>query len=179
MNVDRRNILLVFVGIVLFAGISLSAFPYQDTERSYSVEGAWLCELKFSDAPDATVYRYMDTDTSNSTNPSVSGTVLCTLHPWDFLSPMGLVSTTEAGQGNWLRIDKNQFAFTVRRIIVDASGMAVGTVMFRGTIELISENEFSGTLSAVYYDSEGVAFGSTPTAHSAGKRIEVEVEEQQ
>ncbi|HYK89472.1 MAG TPA: hypothetical protein VE398_11925 [Acidobacteriota bacterium] len=179
MNVSRRKILQVLFGTVILAGISLCASPYQDTERSYSVEGAWLCQLKFGDAPDATIYRYMDTYTSNSTNPAVSGTVLCTLHPWNFPSPMGLVSTTEAGQGNWIRIGKNQFAFTVRRIIVDASGMAVGTVKFRGTITLVSENEFSGTLSAMYYNSAGEWYGSTPTAHSIGKRIEVEVEQQQ
>ncbi len=178
MNVSKRKIVQVLLAIVILAGFSLSAPSYQDAERSYSVEGAWLCELKFSEAPNATVYRYMDTYTSNPTNPYVSGTVLCTLHPWDFQSPMGLVSTTEAGQGNWIRIGKNKFAFTVRRIIVDASGMAVGTVKFRGTITLIAENEFSGTLSAVYYNSVGEPYGSTPTAHSSGKRIQVEVVEQ-
>ncbi len=179
MNVSTRRILQVLLGIVILAEISLCAFPYQDAERLYSIEGAWLCELKFSDAPGATVYRYMDTYTSNSTNPAVSGTVLCTLHPWNFTSPMGLVSTTEAGQGNWIRTGKNQFAFTVRRVIVDALGMAVGTVKFWGTITLLSENEFFGTLNAAYYDSEGKQFASTPTARSMGKRIVVEVEEQQ
>lgn len=179
MNISRRKILQVLFGIVIFTGISISASSNQDTERLYSVEGAWLCELKLSDEPGTPVFPYMDTYVSNSTNPGVSGTVLCTLHPWDFPSPMGMVDTTESGQGNWIRVGKNTFAFTVYRIIADASGMAVGTVKFWGTITVIAKNEFSGTLNAVYYDSEGIQFASTPTAHTTGKRIEVEVEEQQ
>ena len=179
MNISRRRILQVVFGIVAFAGISISASSYQDTERQYSIEGAWLCELKLSDEPGAPVFRYMDTYVSNSTKPSASGTILCTLHPWDFPSPMGIVDTTESGQGNWIRIGKNRFAFTVYRIIADAFGMAVGSVKFWGTITVTSEDEFSGTLNATYYDSEDEPFASSPTAYPTGKRIEVEVEEQQ
>lgn len=179
MNISRRKILHILFGIAVLTGISISASSYQDTERRYSVEGAWLCELKLSDEPGAPVFRYMDTYVSNSTKHCDSGTILCTLHPWDFSSPMGTVETTESGQGNWIRTEKNKFAFTVYRIIADGSGMAVGTVKFWGTITVTAEDEFSGTLNAMYYDSEGVPFASTPTAHSIGKRIEVEVEEEQ
>ena len=123
-----------------------------------------------------TVFLYMDTYTSNSANPGRSGTVLCTLHPWKFGPGLSL-NSTESGQGSWIRIGKNQFAVTVRRIMVNADGMAVGTVKFQGIVTLITENEFSGTLSAVSYDVDGNQIGPpTPTGNSIGKRIEVETE---
>lgn len=180
MSLTTSKTVLVLWVTVAFAAISLCASMRQDGKTSYSLEGAWLCQATFPGGLPPwgadTVFLYMDTYTSNSANPGRSGTVLCTLHPWKFGPGLSL-NSTESGQGSWIRIGKNQFAVTVRRIMVNADGMAVGTVKFRGIITLITENEFSGTLSAVSYDVDGNQIGPpTPTGNSIGKRIEVETE---
>ena len=176
MNIGNKKIVLALAVIAMFAGISLYASLYQDTERSYSPEGAWFCSVKFPGSP--TAVPYMDLYTSDSNKPGVSGTVLCTLSVGSFPSPMGLVSMTQAGHGNWIRIAKDKFAFTAWRIIVDTVGHPVGTAKFYGSVTVIAENEISGTMNAEYYNSAGDRFFAIAGGVSTGKRIEVEVENQ-
>ena len=176
MSVRNRKILQALIGIFVFAGISLCASLSQDSERSYSPEGAWFCSVKFPGSP--TPVPYMDLYTSDSNKPGVSGTVLCTLSVGSFPSPMGLVSMTQAGHGNWIRIAKDRFAFTAWRIIVDTLGHPVGTAKFYGSVTVIAENEIAGTMNAEYYNSAGDRFFAVAGGVSTGKRIEVEVENQ-
>jgi hypothetical protein len=194
MNVKTGKTLLALLGMLVFAGISLSPTLSQNrqrslaslsedkndresVERSYSPEGAWFCTGVIPGIPHPVPW--MDTYTSDSNRPGVSGTVLCTLNAGKSPSPMGMVSVTSTAHGSWIRTGKNKFAFTAWRIIMDANGTAVGNAKFWGTVTVGAENESSGTLNADYYDSNGVPYHSIRGGTSTGKRIEVEVEERE
>ena len=166
MNIGNKKIVLALAVIAMFAGISLYASLYQDTERSYSPEGAWLMNGVVNGQP----FLWMDTYTSNSNNPAVSGTVLCTL-------PAGN-NQTQSGHGNWIRIGKNKFAFTAWRFMTGADGKPVGKAKFWGTVTLDAENQMSGTMNAQYYWLNGAPIGPALSGTSTGTLIEVEVEEQ-
>jgi hypothetical protein len=130
----------------------------------------------------------MDIYTSNPTAPGRSGTVLCTLSApaSEMPPPYGKVTATPGGHGNWTRVSKNRFAFTVWRILVDADpgrmpGAPMGAIKFWGTITVTGPDTFVGTMNAQYYGYgpggqllplvkfEGIA--------TAGTRIAVEIEE--
>jgi len=191
MNVKTRKTLLALIGMLVFAGISLSPTLSQNRqrspvtlpdfqegrggeERSYSIEGAWFCTGVIPGIPHPVPW--MDIYNSDSNRPGLSGTVLCTLPVGKSPSPMGMVSVTSTAHGSWIRIGKNKFAMTAWRIIMDANGTAVGTAKFWGTLTVGAENEASGTLNGEYYDSNGVPYYTMKGGTSTGKRIEVEVE---
>lgn len=177
MSVRNRKVLLALFGIVAFAAISPCASLHEDSERSFSPEGAWFCTVTMPGPNGPVKVPYMDIYTSDSNRPGVSGTVLCTLSVGAFPSPMGMVTMTQAGHGNWIRIAKNRFAFTAWRIIIDAGGHPVGTAKFWGTVTAIAYDQSSGTMNAEYYDSNAQCFMHITGLVSTGKRIEVEVKE--
>lgn len=166
MSIDRRTLLTSVLGLFLLTGISSFASSYQDGESSYSPEGAWLMNGVVAGQS----YLWMDTYTSNSTKPGISGTVLCTL-PGS--------SATQSGHGSWIRIAKNTFAITTVRILIAPDGTSAGTAKFWGTVT-VDADEMSGTLNAQYYSLSGDPILPVPLqGTSTGKRIEVTVEDQQ
>ncbi len=166
MNVSRHKILQVLFGIVVLAGIPLCASSYQDAESSYSPEGAWLMNGVVA----GQFFLWMDTYTSNSTKHGISGTVLCT---------MPGSSATQSGQGTWIRIAKNRFAFTALRILIGPDNAPAGTAKFWGTVT-VGADEMSGTLNAQYYSLSGDPISPVlGPGTSTGKRIEITVEDQQ
>ncbi len=167
MNLGNRKIVFALAVITMLAGISLYASLSQEDERSYSPEGAWLC----SGVVNGIDFLWMDIYTSNAQNPEVSGTVLCTLPARPDL--------TQSGHGNWIRIGKNTFAFTVWRFITGPNGMPVAKVKFWGTVTAEGENEMSGTMNGQNYTLNDDAFGESSHGTYMMKRIEVELEVQQ
>ena len=165
MSIGRRTVLLSVLGLFVLAGISLLASSYQDEESSYSPEGAWLMNGMVA----GQFYLWMDTYTSNSTKPGVSGTVLCTMP--------GSIAT-QSGQGSWIRIAKNQFAFTAVRILIGPYDQPAGTVGFWGTVT-VDADEMSGTMNAQYCSLSGDPISPVLSGTSTGKRIEIKFEEQQ
>ncbi len=165
MSIGRRKILMSVFGLLVLTGISLFASSYQNEESSYTPEGAWLMNGVVAGQP----YFWMDTYTSNSTQPGVSGTVLCTMP--------GSIAT-QSGHGSWIRIAKNTFAFTALRILIGPGDTPAGTAKFWGTVK-VGADEMSGTLNAQYYDLDGnPASPVLGPGTSTGKRIEVTVENQ-
>jgi hypothetical protein len=166
MSICRRTILTSVLGLFVLTGISLFASSYQDEESSYSPEGAWLMNGVVAGQP----YLWMDTYTSNSTKPGISGTVLCTMP--------GSIAT-QSGHGTWIRIAKNAFAITTVRILIGPDGQPAGTAKFWGTVK-VRADEMSGTLSAQYFSLSGDPISPViGPGTSTGKRIEVTVEDQQ
>ncbi len=168
MSIGRRTILTSVLGLFVLTGISFFASSYQDEERSYSPEGAWLMNGVLG----GQFYLWMDNYTSDSNKSGVSGTILCTL-------PTGSGST-QSGHGSWIRIAKNTFAITTVRILISPDGQPAGTARFWGTVTVDAENEMSGTLNAQYFSLSGDPIPPVlgPIA-STGQRIEVTVEDQQ
>ncbi len=165
MNVDKKKIVLALAVIAMFAGIRLYASTNQDAETSYSPEGAWLMNGVVAGQS----FLWMDTYTSDSNKPGVSGIVLCTL---PVVSGM-----TQSGHGSWVRIAKNKFAITAVRILIGGDGQPAGTAKFWGTVTVDKENEMSGTLSVQYFSLGGEAVSPViGPGTSTGKRIEVKVE---
>ena len=160
-----------------WAAIYSSALLAQDPEPSYTPDGAWLAKATIGGAGAGTPY--MDIYTSDPNNPGQSGAVLCTLPlPKSFSPPLQLsVTLTASGHGDWARIEKNKFAFTAWRFILNAdTGQVVGTAKFWGAITVQTNDTFTGTMNAQYYDSNGTviaAFKGTTT----GTRIAVETEQ--
>ncbi len=166
MNIGRRMVLTSVLGLFVLTGISLFASSYQDEQSSYSPEGAWLMSGVVAGQP----YLWMDTYTSDSTKPGVSGTVLCTM-------PGSMA--TQSGQGTWIRIAKNTFAFTALRILIGPGDAPAGTAKFWGIVR-VDADEMSGTMNAQYYSLSGDPIFPLPLqGTSTGKRIEVTIEDQQ
>jgi|WetSurSiteA1Bulk_404760.scaffolds.fasta_scaffold83370_1 hypothetical protein len=167
MNVYNKMIVLALVAIMLLAAIPLYASLGEGADSAYSPEGAWLVNGVVA----GQLYIWMDIYTSNSKNPAVSGTVLCTLPAVSGITP--------TGHGNWVRIGKNTFAFTALRILIDLNGNPFGTAKFWGTVSVDEENKMSGTMNVQYYDFDDDAISPVLQGISTAKRIEIKLEEAQ
>ena len=76
---------------------------------------------------------FMDVYTPCAHRPGAEGTVLCSVALGNFPTPAGPVSSTQSGHGNWIRVAKNTYAFTVWRLRVNlTTGMTVGWAKFCG-----------------------------------------------
>ena len=159
----RPAIVTFLAALGIWAALSVPALRAQDPQASYTPEGAWLMKGTLGPA----TFVWMDTYTSDSTNQGRSGTVLCTLP-----SP----TSTESGHGVWERIEKNRFAFTAWRIVLDASRQPAGTAKFWGTVTMTSNGAMNGTLSAQYYDLDGHLVNTIAGVKSVGQRIEIQYE---
>jgi hypothetical protein len=182
MIARNRGILLSLVAIVALAAVSVSASRSQEPEPSYSPDGAWFATAQMSGGM---TLPFMDIYTSNPTTPGRSGTVLCTLSAPAFQTPYGKLNATQGGHGNWIRVGKNQFAFTVWRILIDADpanlvpdGAPMGVVKFWGTITATGPDTFAGILNADYYGPDWqTRFLIVRGLLTAGTRIAVQTEE--
>ncbi len=81
----------------------------------------------------------MDTYTSDSNKSGSQG-------PFFALSPFSN-NLTQSGHGNWIRIGKNTFAFTVWRLMTGSDGRPVAKAKFWGAITVDGENDFSGAIN--------------------------------
>ena len=154
----KRSSLLPALTMAVCAAICPPVLVAQGPEPSYSLDGAWFGQATMPGVPHPVPF--MDIFTSDPSNPGQSGTVLCTLQVAAIQSPMGPVSLTPTGQGNWVRIDKNKFAFTVWRILMDANGRPVSRARFWGTRTVQANDTTSGTMNFEYYDLDGKVFMS-------------------
>lgn len=170
----RHRSMLLALATIAWAAMSGSALRGQDAGPAYSPEGAWRAEATFPGSPVASPY--MDNYTSDSNSQGRSGTVLCTLpfaKSWS--APLQMwVTATASGHGSWVRIEKNRFAVTAWRFLLNAeTGQVVGTAKFWGIVTMQTKDTTTGTMNARFYNPAGIiiaAFGGTTT----GTRIEAE-----
>ncbi len=86
---------------------------------------------------------------------------------------------TQSGQGTWIRIAKNEFAFTAVRIMIGPDDAPAGTAKFWGTVT-VDADEMSSTMNTQYYTLSGDPMFPMPLqGTSTGKRIEVTIEDKQ
>ena len=130
-----------------------STHAIQDPDPAFPPEGSWLAF-----ATQGSVKRpFMDTYASLQNEHGSRGTVVCTLASGRILLPLGpqgaliSVTTTQTGQGNWMRVQKNVYAFTAWRILTDPDGKGVGWVKFWGEIRPDAPDHFLGEISAAFY----------------------------
>lgn len=161
MNIVGRKIALALLGIMVFSGIALYAVQTQNHQSSFSPEGSWICSAVFN----GVTFHWMDIYTSDSNRPRVSGTVLCTLP---------VVGMTQSGHGSWIRVGKNEYAFTVLRLLLD-NGVPVGTAKFWGTVTIDAENHMSGVMNSQNYLFDGTPISDVVNLIFEMTRIEVEV----
>lgn len=154
----KRSRMLLATAMVAYATMCQSVLVAQGPEPSYSLEGAWFGQATLAGNPRPVPF--MDIFTSDPNSPGQSGSVLCTLQVAAIQSPMGLVSLTPTGHGNWVRIDKNKYAFTAWRILMDANGRPVSRAKFWGTVTVQTNDTIRGTMNFEYYDQDGKAFMS-------------------
>ena len=172
----NRKTLMLVLAIAAWAPMLGSALMAQEGEPSYSPEGAWFAWARIVGRPNP--FPFLDTYTSDANNQGRSGTVLCTLATRKFTGPTGTpVSVTPSAQGNWVRIDKNQFAFTAWRILLDEEGRGVCAAKFWGTLTIQTNDTFTGTMNAAYYYGESTTPFSTFTGTTTGTRIAIEAPE--
>jgi hypothetical protein len=150
----------------------------QEPQPQYSPDGAWFATASMAGGVQVP---FMDIYASDPTTQGRAGTVLCTLSTPAFQGTYGMTAATTAGHGNWVRIDKNRFAFTVWRILVDADptngvpdGAAVGTAKFWGTIIATGADSFEGSMKAQYYGPDGALLFELPEFQTAGKRVAIQ-----
>ncbi len=175
----KRTIQLLALAMAASAAMAQPALRAHNPESSYSLEGAWLVEAKFPGSPTTTPY--MDLYTSDSNNQGRSGTVLCTLPLGKSFNPvLGVyVTQTASGHGIWVRIDKNRFAVTAWRLIVNAdTNQVVGSAKFWGTITMQTNDTMTGTMNAEFYAQNGTVMTSFKNGTSAGTRVAIQFEEQ-
>jgi len=154
----KRSNMLPALAIVAGAAMCPPAVTAQGPEPSYSLDGAWFGQATLAGNPRP--IPFMDIFTSDPNNPGQSGTVLCTLQVASIQSPMGVVNLTPTGHGNWMRIDKNKFAFTAWRILMDTNGRAISRAKFWGSVTLQAYDTINGTMNFAYYDQAGNTFMS-------------------
>jgi hypothetical protein len=164
----KHKTMFLAVAIAASAAMLGSSLLAQQGESSYSLEGAWFGQATFVGIPRP--IPFMDIFTSDPNNPGQSGSVLCTLQVAAVQSPMGLVSLTPTGHGNWVRIDKNKYAFTAWRILMDANGRPLSRAKFWGTVTVQTNDTIRGTMNFEYYDQDGKAFMS-----NAGTTVETRI----
>jgi hypothetical protein len=154
----NRRIVLPALAMTAWPAIWLPTLVAQSSEPSYSIDGAWfgLAAVPGRPAP----LPFMDIFTSDLNSPGQSGTVLCTLQLPSMQSPMGQVSLTPTGHGNWVRTGNNKFAFTVSRVLMDANGRPVSKAKFWGAVASQTFDTITGTMNYEYYDQDGKAFAS-------------------
>jgi hypothetical protein len=175
--VNMRGFSRVLPAVVVLAMMTGSAPAGQDPEPAYPVDGTWLASQVGVNRP------YMDTYTSSQNLNGVSGTLICTL-PQGFVSlPLGpggapiTVTGTQTGQGNWMRVQKNVYAFTAWRLLTGADGKAVGWIKFSGSVKPDAPDHFLGEISATFYTLDFVALPipSIPVP-TEGWRVAVEAQ---
>ena len=172
----KRNLALLISTIAACAAISGPGLLAQSGEPSYSPEGAWFAWATIAGVPHPVPF--MDIYTSDSNNRGRSGTVLCTLSIGKFPGPTGsFVGATASAHGNWVRLEKNRFAFTAWRILVNDAGQPVGTAKFWGTLTAETSDTFTGTMNTAYYYGQSAIPFATFTGTTAGKRIAIEIEQ--
>ena len=151
----NRKTMILSRAMAVCLAICPLALRAQGPEPSYSLDGAWFGQATLPGSPP---FPFMDIFTSDPNNPGQSGTVLCTLQLPSGQSPMGQTSWTPSGQGNWVRVGKNKFAFTVSRIIMDANGRPVSRAKFWGTVTLQAPDTIAGSMNFENYDQNGNVF---------------------
>ncbi len=119
IQVNMRGFSKVLSAVVVLATMTGSAHAGQDSEATYLPDGTWLAF-----ATQGNVKRpFMDTYASLQNQHGLRGTLICTLAQGRILLPLGpegaliSVTGTETGQGNWMRVQKNVYAFTAWRIL--------------------------------------------------------------
>ena len=162
---------LALVSMVLAGGFAASALkaagPDQETGPVYSLEGAWYGMTNVVGLPPTPT---LDTFASNNQRSSVEGTFLCTV-------PAGMAGNqTPSGQGNWVRIATNTYAFTAMRAITNGA-THVGWARFWGTITPVSDNELTGTMNIQLYLPNGTPMSAVFTGTLERHRVDVIFEE--
>lgn len=165
---DIRGISKVLSTVVVLAMTTGAAQAAQDSEPAYTPDGTWLV---FTTA--GNVRPFMDTYASLQNQHGQRGTLVCTLAQGWIELPLGpgdapiLVTGTQTGQGSWVRVEKNVYAFTAWRILTDEQGKAVGWVQFWGSIRPDAPDHFLGEVNARFYTLNFVALPipsrATPT----------------
>lgn len=177
IQVNMRGLSKVLSAVVVLAMITGSAHAGQDPEPTYPPEGTWLAF-----ATQGNVKRpFMDTYASLQNQHGLRGTVVCTLAQGRILLPLGpqgaliSVTGTQTGQGSWIRVEKNVYAFTAWRILTDPDGKGVGWVKFWGEIRPDAPDHFLGEISAAFYTLDFVALPiSAMPVPTEGWRVAVE-----
>jgi hypothetical protein len=110
--------------------------------------------------------------------------VICTLNfRVPFQLPLGPGGTpipvvgTPTGQGNWSRVEKNVYAFTVWRMLLGPNGNVVGWAKFRGSIRPETPDHFFGEINVGFYTLDFVELPAPPmSAATEGWRVPVEAQ---
>ena len=176
-QVNIRGFSRVFSAVVVLAMMTGAAHAGQDPERNYLPEGTWLYF-----ATQGNVKRpFMDTYASLPNQHGLRGTVVCTLAQGRIMLPLGpggalmSVTGTQTGQGSWMRVEKNVYAFTAWRILTDPDGKGVGWIQFWGEIRPDGPDHFLGQISAAFYTLDFVALPIPPTpVPTEGWRVAVQ-----
>lgn len=147
-----RNSCYVFALIAALLSFAVGSAA-QDSIRAYSMEGAWYGLVTLTDL--GVSIPTLDTFTSNPLKPGVEGSFLCSVpaiaqYP-NPMNPSGWTRQTSSGQGKWVRIGKNKYAFTAVRTIYDEKGDLFGLAKNWGTITQISNTEYTGTMNVQFY----------------------------
>jgi hypothetical protein len=170
----------LFAVLTVLVAVSVGASAVQETGPVYSMEGAWYGIASINGTGDLPS---LDTFASDAQRHGVEGTFLCTTpamnklpHPAHLGDQNYWLVITPAGHGNWVRIDKNRYAFTAVRAVMDQAGMLFGWARFWGTITPISENEYTGTMNFQFYYLNGTPFFPLRTGTLHSYRIEITFE---
>lgn len=178
IGISLRAFPRILTPAVVLAMMIGSASAGQDSEPTYPPDGTWLAVGTFGGLR----LPFMDTYASLQKQPSVNGTVICTLNfRLPFPLPLGpggepiSVIGTQTGQGNWTRVAKNVYTFTAWRILLGPNGNAVGWAKFWGSIRPTAPDHFFGDINAAFYTLDFVALPMPPiSAATEGWRVEVE-----
>jgi hypothetical protein len=184
MKLKALLVASLFLTFGLIGMVGASAAQDRDDRdnrgRVYSTEGAWYGIASIVGVGDM---QTLDTFTSDAQREGREGTFLCTSqglfkmpHPLHMGDSNYWTGMTNSAQGNWVRIDKNKYAFTAIRIVYDQNAVAFGWAKFWGTITPISNDEYTGTLNYQFYYLDGTPYWPTRVGSLHSHRVPITFE---
>ncbi len=152
----RRTTLAVIALLSLL--VCLTAREAQ-AETSYVIsltgdgpDGSWIGTGAITSPPFMAGAQFPFMDTYTRSLYGRSGAVLCQMPPIQIEYGGQKLTVSALGQGNWIRVAKDHYKFTVARLVMNEAGQPTLLAKFNADFQLVDQNTLEGTVTARFYD---------------------------
>ena len=149
----RRTTVL---SIAIFSLLIFVAASEAQAQISWLVEkgpeGSWIGMGAITAPPTLAGMQFPFMDTYTRAVSARTGAVLCQMPVANLEYAGQKMAVAGLGQGNWIRVSKNNYKFTVARLVLDATGQPVALAKFNADVQITDPNTMTGTVTANIYD---------------------------
>jgi len=147
------------VGIALLTLLVCLTAPEARAQTSYpslltgsGPDGSWIGMGAITSPPFMAGVQFPFMDTYTRSLYGRSGAVLCQMPPVQIEYGGQKLTVSALGQGNWIRVAKDHYKFTVARLVMNEAGQPALLARFNADFELVDPNTLTGTVTAGFYD---------------------------